>query len=599
MLPAMGPAESLRRALEESDRRLAAARVEEALVRRTPVVSFAAAHVLYCLGDHDGALKELRRVDDPRLVVRSLTTELEWMLRLGRVREARAVATRANHPRVYAIFAETLANYGCDRRALDAIDRALAMTPDSATALVFRARLLSRLGDRRGALSALARANELRDDERVARESSRLACECGDFATALRYAERGRDEEMSARIALFKGEPVESSSPTLRAIGALLSRDFQGALELSAGSDSAEALVVHAEALLGLGRPQEALAAADRAVTLAREAFIPALVMQRLSRIALGTYRGGWSAFGELAPVLRAACPDVSIDTIVDDVDATKEALERVLSTLGGNRTTIPTAVVGERLTRMDVDPGARFASRHALQRLVGDNDEEVLAALGEAIERYPRSRLPRAHRGEARMWLGDYRGAREDLEQVLREDPRTRWAYIGLTAIEMLEGDHRAALATSARGIEVMGSEGPAVFVHRGEAHRRLAQWDRANADLARARELHPRRVSATLNLALLRLSQGEAVAPLIAELRVTAPGLIVDAERECGTTIDSAPDVVLDKALAMMRGNRSSSCVTYHAKGYLRTVVLGARSDDGERDRDRAAEWIRRLGA
>lgn len=564
MLAAMMPAETLRRALHAPRRGEAIALVREALERRTPLVSLAAAHVLFARRAHDEALAEVRRARlDPRLTSRALATELEWLLRLGRLRETRDAmadfdATQP-HARYHAAFADALANHGCDARALREIDHALRLAPDSASALIFRARICAQLRRHDDVLSDLRRAVELRPEPSLLAEAATIAMADGSVEVAQDYRERSGITEPEAR------EPYEQE-------------------------------VLRAEALYTRGAFDEALAAADRAIGLARAPLIPALALQHLCRIAVGRFRGGWPAFGELGPALVAVFPELSIEEILNDVPATERVLRQLLVELR-NRTTTPTIVRDGVVVALRLDDGARFASRRALQRIVGDDDDEVLAALSDAMVRYPHSQLPRAHRGELRSWLGDYRGARDDLESVIRQEPRTRWPYIGMTAVEMLDGNPQAALDVCALGIKVMGGEGPAVYVHRGEANRRLGRFADAEADLSRARELHPRRLSAAINLALLHLATARASTSLVGDVTESAPGLISDAEAQTGLTIDDHPIEVLERALAMMRGNRSSSCITYHHDGHLRSVVLGGGDAERKRDRERAVELVERL--
>jgi tetratricopeptide (TPR) repeat protein len=138
-----------------------------------------------------------------------------------------------------------------------------------------------------------------------------------------------------------------------------------------------------------------------------------------------------------------------------------------------------------------------------------------------------------------------------------------------------------------SARGVEVMGgTTGPAVYVYRGEAHRRLGQLERARADLERAIELTPTRVGAWVNLALVHDARGdpEAFAEVWTHLERTASGLLSSAAAALGVTLFRDPGdeptqaerrAVLEQALRLMRGNRSTSCATFFSPdGRLRFV-------------------------
>ncbi|MGZ3421659.1 MAG: hypothetical protein ACXVEE_27535 [Polyangiales bacterium] len=590
---------TLRRALEEADPRVALARVEEALARGNPAVFFAAAHVLRVLGKHRRAFEALHRAEeDPRLAPRAHAIELEWMLRLGRFREARAFVAAHPNARFHARMAEELAASGCDERALAEVERAIALTPESASLLVHRAMLRTRVRQYQGALADLSRATELRSDAPVLLEAASLAMACGDFAAAESYAKRvddARGRELLGRLALFRGDAHADGSATIRGGAAVLRGEMEQALEILREQDDAEAHAFRAEALLALDRPVEALAAADRAVGLARGPHLSARVLQHLSRMALETVQPSRPAFLELASPISILAPEIDVDAVMRDLPTAKRAFLQVLRALRGNRSTIATHVVGDRLVAVEVDPGPRFASRVVLQRIVADDEADVFRALDAVIEAYPESALPLAHRGEAHLWLGHYAEARRDLEHVIDRWPYTRWSYIGMTVLEAIEGNLEKALAICALGVERMRSEGPAVFVHRGEVLRRLGRHQEAEIDLRKACALNATRLSAPMNLALNHLARGNrAEAEAIhRDLLEKADGLLDDASTAIGTE-EIAP--VLEKALEMLRGNRSSSAVTYFAGEHLRNVILDASGDrvrEGRRrDRERAVE-------
>src|SRR5262249_50060604 len=145
------------------------------------------------------------------------------------------------------------------------------------------------------------------------------------------------------------------------------------------------------------------------------------------------------------------------------DTQAIGRVLERALAALGGNRTTSPTCIAasgtgGPRLTRVPVRTAPRHASRRAMQRIRASSDAEGLRGLDEVIHRFPQSALPLCHRGELHLWLGRYAEARADLEAAILRHAATRWAHIGLTALDILEGHPTRALETCAQGIRIMG---------------------------------------------------------------------------------------------------------------------------------------------
>ena len=187
---------------------------------------------------------------------------------------------------------------------------------------------------------------------------------------------------------------------------------------------------------------------------------------------------------------------------------------------------------------------------------------------------------------------------------------PGTRWAYIGLSHIDILEGNLDKSLETNATGVRVMqNTEGPAIYVYRGEAKRLLGRIDEALPELEKAAKWHPARASATINLILAWAAKHEQapdpdlldkIEPLWLRLRdEQAAGLMSDAAREIGISLFGDPDdpelpladkvKVLDRALAMMGGNHSSGCLTYYTNdGRLRFVQQWPHRGRGPHARD-----------
>ncbi len=263
--------------------------------------------------------------------------------------------------------------------------------------------------------------------------------------------------------------------------------------------------------------------------------------------------------------------------------------VERALVRLAGNRTVMATSYDPEtgRLQRLKTRSGARYSSRHALQLIRVMSPEKTLEHLDRVVAAFPGSSLPVCHRGELLLWMGDLPRARKDLEQAISILPATRWAHIGLTGIDILEGNSERALETSARGVRTMNNtEGPSVYIYRGDALRRIGRHNAALRDLVRSVNIHPSRVSAWFNLGLLFAERGEneLFEKVYARLCIQAPGLLSDAARECGEMLWGDPGFsptvaararVLEQALAMMKGNRSSTAMTYFtAEGRMRMV-------------------------
>ena len=150
-------------------------------------------------------------------------------------------------------------------------------------------------------------------------------------------------------------------------------------------------------------------------------------------------------------------------------------------------------------------------------------------------------------------------------------------------------------------------GTEGPAVFVYRGEALRLAGDPEAARVDLARALEISEERLGAWLNLALvaLDLDDRSSLEAAWIHLKERASGLLSDAAADVGVVVWGDPGEsptpaeqrrVLERALALTGGNRSTGLTTYiTAAGRLRLVPSGARPQEraiNERS------WLRQAG-
>lgn len=276
----------------------------------------------------------------------------------------------------------------------------------------------------------------------------------------------------------------------------------------------------------------------------------------------------------------------------MDDTPAwPPEALEHALRALRGCRAN-PAAYVpagGDALVPLRVRPTPRTPCKHALWYFMYTGDVPAAeAALRRVAVAWPDAPEPWCYLGELYLYLGDYTAARRCFETALQRYARTRWAFIGLGAVDLLEGDPAGALERLARGVRVAGAEGPTAWVYRGEALFRTGDLDAARAALEHAVALNPQRVGAWVDLALVHRARGdrEALAPVLGRLERHAPGFLMDACACAGVPawgeVVAAPGdsqeslvAVLEAMLRMLRGNRSSTCVTYFtAGGVLRAV-------------------------
>jgi tetratricopeptide (TPR) repeat protein len=504
--------------------------------------------------------------------------------------------------------------------ALDAVHRALAVETATATTRLEAAALLLRLGafdEAQQLYSGLA------DDDSVGAQAlealARLCLWRGDSDGALAHAERLRERDSGSAVA----RRIEAAVNVLRGAYA----DALPLLDavLRDAPNDAEAYAWRAEARLRLGHRDEAQVDAQRSPPGAGHSFaaralhvLAALPPAVSGGAASASSRSGAAPCGaaktpaglfahtaqELGAELTAIDPQALHILTSGDEHAVAALLERALTAMRGNRTPRATWVRDDgSLARLPPSTSARVASRVLLELIKIASPEETLRHFDALLARLPHSSMPLVHRGELHLWLGRYAEARVDLEGAIAVQRQTRWAWYGLACLDLLAGEPQRALDTCAYGIQVMNNtEGPVAFSYRGEAYRLLGRLDEARAELQRACELHPRRLSAWVNLGLVHGAAGDRAAQrdVFRSLASSASGLLSAAADELGEEVfervvlngpqsgaESCPDgETIDRlfthVLAMMRGNRSSSCITFFTcDGQLRHVPQGQRID------------------
>ena len=248
----------------------------------------------------------------------------------------------------------------------------------------------------------------------------------------------------------------------------------------------------------------------------------------------------------------------------VEPEEAVIPGLEKAIERLGGNRTAYPTILEDGVLLplRLPLDPRHHGAT---IQRVLWTRGVDAVRRLYREFEPevggHPLSRI---YQGEIDLWVGEYAGAEKIFREVIAQQRRTLWAWIGLGASRMFQGDFQQALEVWEEGVAITHFEGPTLFVFRGECHRRLGMRDQARRDLETAIEQKPQRLSARINLALLDGS-GAALQRSIEECYEFAPILMEQLEGDAAER--------LEQVLAAMRGNRSSSpdIMMYHLWGQI----------------------------
>lgn len=599
--------------------------------------------ILAGTGDLLGAARLIdRAAAQPGASPLALSTKLELWSRIGRTAEAieagmEAIRAAPRRAGVLLFLSRIFDQHAAWEQALALLDEAIAESEPSARLELAAAELLDKLDREAEARARFARAAELSPADLP---HALALCDVGARAGELEQAERWADRAVAidptsvgARIALAElllwkldlagarasaeaALAIDASSAAghriLGGVAVLEGRleDAEGHLRraLELDPSDAEALVFQAEARLRGGALYEAVDLVDRAILLAHGVALSPRMLRLLSTLRHGDHPEifGANGAGEVRGALVALFPEAAPLLVVPRSEDLERLLSAALERLGGNRTVTQTVIAeGGRLERFRARRGPRATARRALELVRVLPEPELMRLFDEVIAEHPGSTLPLCHRGELYLWLGHYDEARADLERVIATFPFTRWAHIGLTALEMVLGRYPEALAACARGVEVMRSTGTSVYGHRGEVLRRMGALREARGDLEEAARLHPSRVSVELNLALLDGAGGNfsGQAARFAALFPRAFGLFDDAAVELGIEpiydARSAPPeevrAILEQSLAMMKGNRSSSCATYLTReGRVRVIPRAPPKENREDELKRARRLL-----
>ncbi|EDM79862.1 hypothetical protein PPSIR1_22511, partial [Plesiocystis pacifica SIR-1] len=251
----------------------------------------------------------------------------------------------------------------------------------------------------------------------------------------------------------------------------------------------------------------------------------------------------------------------------------------RALARLGGNRsprvTVLEDRPEGPRL-RLAPELQSPRSEVEALQAQLRNRPAgEVLRALDEHAARHPDVPFGRSYAAELDLWTGDYARALERFDALWAET-RTRWAYIGAGAAAMFLGDEDGALARWREGLRVyeLYLDGEATHTYQAELWRKRGQPERARELLEHTLASTGTRLGAWINCALVGHALGDADlrARGLAFAQRHAPQLLWSAQRSVerdafhpGTRPAIGDPAVLERALVLMRGNRSSGMHTF----------------------------------
>ncbi len=409
VLAALGQPERGRRDLEEAERlaRASGAGAED---------WHAIGQTHHALGDATRAEAALLRAleGDPESVSAGLAL-VQVYFRQGRHEEAAPVLERAlradpQHVVLLLARAELLLNRGDVAAAIDQIERVRAQAPRLPVATELRAQLLLSAERRPEAASAARELLELDPEHPVGRW-------------------------VLAQVAIAERQPSEADDHCRR-----------GLRRAMAATERVPLLTAHANALLLLGRADEALAAAEEGLALLPQ-DADALTMRSAARMLLGE------------PALALADLDQAV--------ASKPTDAELRFARGGLHQRLGDAEAARRDYEavLELDPRSARARVQLAYVAIGRGELDVAQVeLTRAIEAAPDDGEVFLLRAEVRMKARDLDGALADLDGALEKTPTLARAWARRASLRLALGRLDAAAADAARAVELRPSDVPSL---------------------------------------------------------------------------------------------------------------------------------------
>ena len=249
--------------------------------------------------------------------------------------------------------------------------------------------------------------------------------------------------------------------------------------------------------------------------------------------------------------------------------DTSCNTLLNILPIFGGNRGLFLTYQEDQHIKSYFFPPPARQIGR-MIQHIL--HTRGIDATIQQAHLEFQKYKDPLfiIYLGELYLWIGNYDVAISYFQQAISLEITTKWAWIGLGACYMFQGDLEKAQQIWKEGLEIVGFAGPTLYAYRGECHRLMGNTKNAKSDLEHAISEKPGRISAHINLAILENETNpQLIETLIQKLWKDAPILMQDITE---LSDSDSSIVILKNILVHMRGNRSSTFFTYFIGDKLR---------------------------
>jgi tetratricopeptide (TPR) repeat protein len=403
-----------------------------------------------------------------------------------------ALRAGGDRPELLALRGVALAAAGRDVEARNAVDRALALAPESAAPRIARARLL---------LAADAAADAVTDLEMLAAEHD----EDPEVHSALALARSAAGDLRGARSSLTRALALDARRPLDRrrlARALLESGDFESAeRELSRllrdNPRDAVALEGLGDCAFARGDPEAAEAAFQHAIASAPESAD--------AHLALARFRGRQGRHDEAVALLRRARARSLEPALQERIDA---ALAEAYLALG--ETENAASVTDGLLHRNPASAtGRAVLIAHSRWLLEHGDAAQALELAERALAADSTDAAACVARAEAVGALGGTQEAERELRQLLGAGRGGAAACLALARLCLAGERLREALSFAAEG-ERLAPDEPDFAVIRGFAAMQRGDVAAARAAFERERELRPESPKPWMNLGQLEMDAG-----------------------------------------------------------------------------------------
>ena len=183
-----------------------------------------------------------------------------------------------------------------------------------------------------------------------------------------------------------------------------------------------------------------------------------------------------------------------------------------------------------ETALRLDPDNSLALHNLAALKSLSGDS-QAAEKLLSESIAKNEKLPYPRAERGYQRLQSGDYKGALEDYNEVVRLEPNEAENYLNRGLVREKLKDFAGALADYSHALKI-DEKNPKAWVCRGNAVSKLGNWKEALEDYSAALLLDTNYPLAYFNRGIAYQNSGK-VTEACADLRTALKLGVKEAEK------------------------------------------------------------------